>query len=200
LNKVFGICIESNFVPMKFIYYFLLITIFSFACSTPGENYANDVCSCLKESGLKNVLNPRDFAGNFNSTNSCIDEIGEEIYEILKGMSNSQRATFIKDFSREFLDTDCADIAFNLLPYDEMIKQMGRKYEKSSKKGFEFFSDEPSICDCVEIDLNTNKEMRKKCKEMEEVWRERYENGNEKDKDGMIREIQECERMKDSQK
>jgi hypothetical protein len=115
---------------MNRFFYQLIIVFFISACSHQGEDFANKVCSCLKESGLKNGYVQMNFIRNFEVQDPCLDEVGEEIYELLKDMSNSQRASFMKDFTRALLETQCAEIAFTMLPYDQMIEQMEKKYDK----------------------------------------------------------------------
>lgn len=190
----------TKIICMKNYLFCLLILLFISGCSNEGEQLANKACSCMMEAGLKKGLNPSNFAGNFDQDNVCTDELGRELYDKLKGMNNSQRAEFMKDFARGLLETDCAEIAFNLLPYDRMMDEMEKKYNEDYTAVFKIFSKEPSICDCVQTEVDVNKDLRIWCNEMEKVWRERYENGDEKDKDEMIREIEECGRLKDAQK
>jgi hypothetical protein len=177
---------------MKIIFYVLFLGFLINSCSNPGEDYANKLCSCMKESGLKNGLNQRDFTRSFNRNEPCFEEIGKEFYFTLKEMDDSQRANFMKQFSKALLETDCADIAFNLIPYDEMLKEMGRKFENDLSSKFNFNGAE--ICDCVNMKDYADQKLKSACKELEMEWKEKYENADDLGKKRLIKEVEDCDK------
>jgi len=111
---------------IKALFYALILIPFFYSCTSSGEDYANKLCSCMKESGFREGLDLDGLDRNLETNNHCFREVGKEVYEIMKGMNDQQRAQFTKEFMKAMLDTDCADIVVKAINYDELMQELKR--------------------------------------------------------------------------
>lgn len=179
---------------MRNFLYILFFAVSFSACTDKSTELANDWCSCMKRSGLNNAMRGPASFGEFDMKSPCFDELGKEMYDVLKGMTNDQRARFMKSFSQELLETDCADMVFNLLPYDEIIEEFARKYDTDDSNFFDFNSTD--VCDCINMPSNPSQQLKEDCKKLEKEWKEKYEMADEHEKEALIKEAEDCEKMK----
>ncbi len=163
----------------KILFYVLMLGLFFNSCSSSGEDYANKLCSCMKESGFKEGINLDRIDRNLETNNPCFREIGKEIYAEMKGMTDQQRAHFTKEFMKAMLDTDCADIVFKAIPYNELMENMERMYGKSENDNTFGGFGQPSVCDCVKLSEEMLKEMdeadENRRKKLEEFYTDKME-------------------------
>ena len=95
-----------------------------------AENHAEELCTCLTDAGLDNSLNilrlndrsfMRDMEDKFqNEVPECAMKVFREMEKDLDDMSKNQKKEYTKAFLKACIDTDCADIAINMIPYDRM--------------------------------------------------------------------------------
>ncbi len=94
--------------------------------SSKTEKLANDYCACLINGGLNSSMNTTSAFQFLDDNQACFQKVGKELYEIMKPMNDSQRARFLKEFTKELLDTDCGNIAFSLIPYNELLEELDK--------------------------------------------------------------------------
>jgi hypothetical protein len=95
-----------------------------------AEDHAEELCSCLTEAGLDNslsilTLQDRTFRRDMedkmeNEIPTCALKVFREIEEDMDDMSKNEKKEYTKSFLKSCIDTDCADIALSLVPYDMM--------------------------------------------------------------------------------
>lgn len=179
---------------MRNLFLILFFSVSFYGCTDKSTDFADDWCSCMKRSGLSNALNgPADF-GEFDMKSPCFDDLGKEMYDLMKGMTHDQRARFMKSFSKALLETDCADIVFNLLPYDKMMEELGRKYErKDIDFTFDGFWNRTEICQCIDLDRMAADDITiEKCDRLTIEFEERYNAADAQGKEEIMKIIEEC--------
>lgn len=109
---------------------FLVLNGCSAGVGASTEDHANKLCTCLTEAGLDNslsILNLRD--GSFmkdmddkmeEEVPTCALEVFRKMEKDIDDMSKNEKKEYTKAFLKSCIDTDCADIALSLIPYDMM--------------------------------------------------------------------------------
>src|SRR5690606_15719521 len=103
----------------------LLITVTMISCneSDEPERLAQESCDCMKSHFLTGL------SGDFNreALPECAKEITQTIRKKLKDATPDERARFTRAFLHAALDTDCATMAFTMIPFDELLDQYTQK-------------------------------------------------------------------------
>lgn len=120
---------------MKEGLFFLILTLsicFS-SCDngTSPRKLADDYCDCIK-GGISLDMNMfsddyDDIIQNMNDKDrQKLLETTIRFRDAIKQKRGEQRKRFLKDFLKALLDTDCADMAFGFIPYEEIIRNLDK--------------------------------------------------------------------------
>lgn len=124
----------------------LSITILLSNCSDPEEdakNHAEEMCDCVKEIGFNEDINIFDFGDpDFarNLERRAEKELPRKFLKIFREMEKEmheldrkEKKEYVRTFLKSLLDTDCANIILDRLPYemigpalDELEKEVDR--------------------------------------------------------------------------
>tara|TARA_B110000027_G_C15871737_1_gene191484 strand:+ start:21 stop:500 length:480 start_codon:yes stop_codon:yes gene_type:complete len=119
---------------MKTIIYFISATSIAIALSACGgveadaAGHAKEMCECLQDAGLDNSISiskiqDRSFQRNLErkmekTVPKCLLPIVKEMEEEISDLSKNDKKEYTKAFLKACIDTECADIALDLIPYD----------------------------------------------------------------------------------
>jgi hypothetical protein len=134
----------------KSLFAFILPLLLVFVgCSSPqssAENHAEEICDCLKEIGVNKDLTiakmqDREFMRDMEdkaerTLPAKMIKIMKAIEKDLSSLSKDDKKEYTRTFLKAIIDTDCADVLFENIPYDMMgiaIGEMEREMEYSNR-------------------------------------------------------------------
>jgi hypothetical protein len=133
----------------KYLFIFILPLFVVAGCGSSessAENHAEEICDCLKEIGVNKDLNmvkmqDREFMRTMEDKAERvlpgkILKIMKEVDKDLSSLSKVEKKAYTRAFLKAMIDTDCADVALENIPYDMMgiaIGSMEREIERSKR-------------------------------------------------------------------
>ena len=128
----------------------VLSVLFGAGCSSQqsrAEAHAEEICDCLKEVGVNEDLNllklqDRDFVRKMERKAERILpkkilKIMKEIESEMADLSKNEKKEYTRSFLKAAIDTECADVALDNIPYDMMglfIDMLERQIDVSEIK------------------------------------------------------------------
>lgn len=175
-------------------YSLIAIIIFIASCSAP-KKLANDLCDCFSDAGMKKgiMLDNLTRVMDDSKKDTCEKMFLTRFYDEMALLNNNDRGKYTKNFIKSMLDTECGDILFESIPYEELLESLKRKKEKEERKEeYRFEYDGLTICDCVNMEDDADEEKKEICSKMEIDWKEKYDAADFDVRELMIKEIEEC--------
>lgn len=100
-----------------------------------ANDHAEEMCECLQDAGLDNTVSimklqdrsyTRDLERNMEKTvPRCMLPILKEIEEEINDLSKNDKKEYTKAFLKACIDTECADLALDMIPYDMLGIALG---------------------------------------------------------------------------
>lgn len=133
----------------------LLVSVVT-ACSgieSKAEKRANELCACLEKVGMSSAVMRGGLGSSFDRdfTRKLENEFPELALEVvkkmekdLKGLSDKEKKAYTKAFLKASIDTPCADIALDKVPYDmfsllrEGLERQVRRNSRRERGDFDF--------------------------------------------------------------
>lgn len=111
----------------------LPLTFILSACggaASEAETHAQQMCDCLQKAGLDADLdfadmNSRKWRRKMNTKEAkdypkCALEVLKKMNRTIKNLGKKERKTYSKAFLHACVDTDCADLMLEAVPYDRL--------------------------------------------------------------------------------
>lgn len=113
----------------------LLVVAGCGSSESSAENHAEEICDCLKEIGVNKDLTivkmqDREFMRGMEDKAERvlpgkILKIMKEVDKDLSSLSKDEKKAYTRAFLKAMIDTECADIALENIPYDMMGLAIG---------------------------------------------------------------------------
>gem|GEM_PF-1979854 len=118
-----------------------------------AERRAKELCACLEKVGLSSSVMRGGLGGSFdrdferkleNEFPELALEVVKKMEKDLKGLSNKEKKAYTKAFLKASIDTPCADIALDKVPYDmisvarEQLERQVKRNKRRERGDFEF--------------------------------------------------------------
>lgn len=128
------------------------------SCSSAEKKavgHAEEICECLQDAGLnKSIdyvrLSDRSFQRNLTekmekTVPRCMLSILKEMDEEIAELSKKEKKEYTKAFLKGCIDTECSDIALDLIPYDllgigllGLERQLDRQEEYKRERDWDY--------------------------------------------------------------
>jgi len=161
------------YFTMKTIIYSIMATsmiVLLGACGSPekkANDHAEEICECLQDAGLDNSLSliklqDRRYMNEMEdkmekTVPKCMLAILKEMDEEISELSKKEKKEYTKAFLKGCIDTECADIALDLIPYDMLGIALGEA-ERQIERQEEYREERES------------REMRRDIEELEDLF------------------------------
>lgn len=107
------------------------ISLFVVSCGNNAASLAEDACECADKLGVESSDDLEDLFGDYKEMRKierkaekvlpkCLLKVAEEIDEEMDDMDKDGQVKFVKDFINGALETSCAEIVLEAIPYDAM--------------------------------------------------------------------------------
>jgi len=148
--------IELKIKKIYFALFFMGLLITSCGGGEP-QTRATDLCSCMKDTGMdfEELSQPKDLSKLVNRFRKlskkkrsngakCFAKVLKEIKKDMKDMKSEEKATYMRELSKELIDTECGiDASKNVDSdqLDDLLDKLIKRMENNIDKGDRAYDD-----------------------------------------------------------